>query len=167
MTVRTMDPKDLLTYLCLRRYKNNTTGEASVPITKIVTQTGAAPVTVLNSLKRLEALGHIQYLKRGRANFYSFLTDVDATSYDFLDKKMTHADKIKEAMKVATVGKPKQKQSKDNGEKALYRYIETLETKILALTKYAQLVGGELDKARKSLSVITGQPYEPIPLLEL
>lgn len=166
MNVRAIDPKDLLTYLCLRRYKNKTTGEASVPITTIVKQTGAAPVTVLNSLKRLEVFGHIQYTKRGRANVYKFVTDLDASSYDFLDQHLTHSAKVKLATQVVTDSKPKAKASSME-ESKLVRYVVTLEKKIVTLSEHVRFITDELNKSRKSLSVITGQPYEPVPQLDL
>lgn len=165
MTIHTISPKDLLTYLCLRRYKSNTTGEASVPITKLVTQSGAAPVTILTSLKRLESLGYISYTKRGRANFYSFPIEITASSYDFLDSDMPYQDKIQEAARLAVFKKPKTGGT-DRENSKLKRYIVDLESKIVGMSNHIRVLTDELNAVKRKTSLLTGQPYEPIPVLD-
>lgn len=163
MTIQAISPKDLLIYLCLRRYRNSKTGEASVPITKIVKESGASPVTVLNSLKRLEVTGHIKYNKRGRANFYSFLSEIEAKSYDFLDEDLSHSDKIGTAVSVAFVPDMEGNDTANDSNR-LYGYIGQLEEKIVQLSAQVRTLAAELDKTRKCTSVITGQEYTPLVL---
>ncbi len=163
MTVQAISPKDLLIYLCLRRYRNSDTGESSVPISKIAELTGASPVTILSSLDRLKAARHIEYNKRGRQNFYMFISDIDAKSYDFLDKEMSHSDKINEALKTAYV--PNEDNDPNQGDSRLYGYIASLEDTINLLRKQVQTLTAELNKTNKYVSVITGKPYVPVDIV--
>lgn len=161
MTIQTISPKDLLVYLCLRRYKDEATGVSAVPITQIVVQTGAAPVTVLHSLKRLESLGHIEYVKKGRSNYYTLRSDIDASSYDFLDEPISHNEKIQAAMKVA-VTKPKTK-PKDKEADRHYGYMLDLEKTVVQLNDHVRLLTDELNKTRRLVSSLTGIECKPIP----
>lgn len=162
MNLKAISPKDLLIYLCLRRYRNKITGEASVPISKIVMQTGAAPVTVLSSLERLVKQGHITSEKKGRANVYSFLTQIEAQSFDFLDKPLTHNEKVEVASKTAFIKNVKDKAGNDS---KLYGYVQELEKHIASLNKHVRHLTQELDKTRRTVSMLTGVPYTPLPEL--
>lgn len=163
MAIQAISPKDLLIYLCLRRYRNSSTGESSVPIAKIVKLTGASPVTVLNSLDRLKASGHIDYVKRGRANYYTFPSSIDAKSYAFLDENLTHSEKIDKAVQNAVVLQDAIKQG-DNSEGKLYDYVVQLEEKVVHLSEQVKTLAAELDKTIKCTSLITGQEYTPLKL---
>lgn len=164
MTIQAISPKDLLIYLCLRRYQNSVTGESSVPIAKIVKQTGASPVTILSSLDRLKASGHISYVKRGRQNFYKFPSTIEATSYKFLDEEISHAEKIKRAVKVAYVPDTKDNSSNQVSDSKLYDFVVQLEETVTHLSGHVRTLATELDNVRKCMSVITGQPYTPMNL---
>lgn len=163
MTVQAISPKDLLIYLCLRRYRNSNTGESTVSIAKIAELTGASPVTILSSLERLRTSKHIEYNKRGRQNFYMFLSDIEAHSYDFLDKDLSHIDKINEALKTAYV--PNDECTPEQSETRLYAYIASLETTIDLLKGQIETLTAELNKTNRYVSAITGQPYIPITSL--
>ena len=162
-TIQAISPKDLLIYLCLRRYRNESTGEASVPIDRISKLTGAAPVTILTSLERLRDSGHLKYEKRGRQNYYLLLSDIEAKSYAFLDKKLSHADKIVEASRVAHI--PGSADSLHDSR--LYRYVAGMEDTILLLYKQVRTLTEEVNNARKCISVITGQTYVPVDMPEM
>lgn len=160
MNVQTISPKDLLVYLCLRRYRNKHTGKASVPITQLVNQTGAAPVTVLNCLSRLAKMGHIEYAKQGRTNVYSFCTNIEAKTYDFLDRDIPCDEKIKLALENIIPGK-----QTNSGGNRLDGYVLDLEKQIISLNEHVRMLTDEVNKTKKLLSVITGQPYHALPEL--
>lgn len=161
-SIQAISSKDLLIYLCLRRYLNVKTRESCVSVAKIAKQTCSSPVTVLSSLERLRDYGHIKYEKRGRQNHYLLLSNIEAKSYSFLDKEMSHGDKIIEASKVAHV--PNDEESGGNG--SLYRYVAGLEDTIILLHKQVRTLTEEVNKSRKCVSVITGQTYTPIEMPE-
>jgi len=162
MTIQAISPKDLLIYLCLRRYRNTNTGESSVSIAKIAELTRASPVTILTSIERLKTSKHIECAKRGRQNFYSFLTDIEAPSYDFFDEDLSHADKVDRALKSAYV--PNDNDSPEQNEKRLYTYVASLETTITMLKKHLETLTVELNQINKSMSAITGIPYKTIEM---
>lgn len=161
MTVQAISPKDLLIYLCLRRYRSDTTGESSVSIARIAELTGASPVTILSSLDRLKASKHIRCDKRGRQNFYLFLIDIEAKSYELFDKELSHSEKVSEAVKTAYIPND---DSETQGDSRLYNYIASLEESINLLQNQVKTLTAELNNARKCMSVITGQQYIPLEL---
>lgn len=161
MLIKAIDPKDLLIYICLRRYYNPVTGEASVSIANIAKLTGVSPVTILNSLERLETAGYIKYVKRGRQNFYVLMADIEATSYDFLDTNLSKFEKINEALKVIKSTNNSKVKQIDN---KVYDYIVTLEKNIINLKEQINILVSEINSVQKCMSVITGQPYTPLDL---
>lgn len=161
-TLQAISPKDLLIYLCLRRYLNVRTRESTVSIATIAKETGASPVTILTGLERLREYGHITYEKRGRQNYYMLLSGIEAKSYSFLDKALPHSDKVREASKQAYV--PGKKESE--GDSHLYRYVAGLEDTIILLNRQVRTLTEEVNKSRKCMSVITGQTFVPIEMPE-
>lgn len=164
MDLKVINPRDLLIYLCLRRYKNKITGEASVPISRLVKQTGAAPVTVLSSLEKLSESGYITYTKKGRANVYSFPVGIDVKSYDFLDKDISYKEKMDIAVQEAFSAK--QDKLQGSGNDKLHSYICKLEEQIIGLSKQTRVLTEALNQARSTLSLLTGIPYDSIPQIE-
>lgn len=154
--IQAISPKDLLIYLCLRRYRNISTGVSLVSVAKLAEMSGASPVTVLTSLTRLKTLHFIEYKKHGRQNFYKFLTDIEASSYSFLDKKLSYSDKVSEAVKVAYV--------KDESNQGNISSIVEMKETVQLLQNQIKTLITELNNIKKCVAVITGQPYTPIDI---
>lgn len=161
MAIQTISPKDLLIYLCLRYFKDAKTGESSVTIAKIAELTMISPVTILNSIDRLKDSKFIKCVHRGKRNFYTFLVDIDATSYDFLKQKCSSSEKIKMAAREARVPN---KDLNSSGEANLLRYVKTLEKDTISLKKQVSCLTDELNKINRYVSAITGQPYSPLSI---
>nr|DAU84774.1 MAG TPA: winged helix-turn-helix domain protein [Caudoviricetes sp.] len=155
-TIQAISPKDLLIYLCLRRYRNSSTGVSLVSVAKLAKMAGASQATILSSLNRLKTLGHIEYQKHGRQNFYRFLSDIEASSYNFLDKKLSYSDKVSEAVKVACII--------NNDEQSDNSTIAKLKETIQLLQNQIKVLITELNSIKKCVSVITGQSYTPMDI---
>ncbi len=162
--IQAISPKDLLVYLCLCRYKNSNTGKSSVPIAKIVKQTGAAPVTVLSSLQRLEKSGHINCVKEGRTNSYGLLSNINASSYAFLDEDIPYAKKAEKAVEVALIEDLDEPNDRKKGTNKLHGYVVQLEEEIVQMKKQMRIMAVEVDNLMKCMSVISGKPYTPLDL---
>ena len=162
MSITAIGPKDLLIYLCLRRYRNPNTGESSVPVKTLVKESGASPVTVLNSLQRLEESGYITYKKHGRANIYKFCIHIEAKSYLFLDTNRTYSEKVQDAVNMAYIPEAKNTDEADVDLERLYDYIGQLEERIVQMSAQNRTIVAELNKVNRYVSVIAGQAYSPI-----
>ena len=162
MNIQAISPKDLLIYLCLRRYRDSISGESNVPISMIAEKTGASPVTILSSLSRLKDTGYIDYVKKGRGNCYEFLSAIEANTYGFLDDKdLSFSEKANAAVAAAVVPDGTSPNEKDD---RLYGYIVRLEEKIVQQAGQIRTLAAELDRVMKCVSVITGQAYVPLRL---
>lgn len=90
MTVtKELTPKDLLIYVCIKRYMNKATKECFPSLDTIVDISGVSKPTVRKSIEKLKELGYIAVRREGRSNIYKFNTykNFEPFSYSFLDKE--------------------------------------------------------------------------------
>lgn len=85
----TVTPQDLLIYLNIKRFMDNTTKEAFPSLEKISEKSGASIPTIRKCIKNLKDNGYISIRKDGRKNIYTFLKydKFEPFSYEFLDKE--------------------------------------------------------------------------------
>lgn len=159
--IMTISPRDLLVYLCLRRYYNRTTGKSVVTVETLHRQTAACPVTVLKCLENLRNQGHISYIKKGRENIYTFNTQIDAKSYAFLDEDMPLAQKESMAVEMALVGEPVDNNS-DKTTNKLYDYVVQLEERVTTLSSHIRTLTDEVNKLKRDNSILLGKEYNPV-----
>lgn len=90
MTVtKELDPKDLLIYVCIKRYMNKITKECFPSLETLVGVSGVSKPTVRKSIEKLKELGYIAVRREGRKNVYKFngYKNFEPFSYAFLDKQ--------------------------------------------------------------------------------
>lgn len=157
--IKPISQKDLLVYLCLRRYRNDITRKSSVPIAKLASITGASPVTILACLDNLSSQGFINIDRTKGRNFYSFLYDIEASSYEFLDSDLSFLEKSDIASEVSYIPGRRQKEDELSN---LYDYIEDMKIKMSMFKQCLIETAEKVNTISKALSVITGQKYELI-----
>jgi DNA-binding transcriptional ArsR family regulator len=83
-----LDPKDLLIYVCIKRYMNKITKECFPSLDTIVNISGVSKPTVRKSIDKLKELEYIEVRREGRSNIYKFNSykNFEPFSYAFLDK---------------------------------------------------------------------------------
>lgn len=84
-----LDPKDLLIYVCIKRFMNKETKECFPSLETIVEISGVSKPTVRKSIEKLKEKKYIEVRKEGRKNVYKFNSykNFEPFSYSFLDKK--------------------------------------------------------------------------------
>lgn len=84
-----LDPKDLLVYVCIKKYMNRETKECYPSLDTIVEISGVSKPTVRKSIERLKEKGYLEVRRVGRGNVYKFNSykNFEPFSYAFLDKK--------------------------------------------------------------------------------
>lgn len=85
--LETINPKDLLVYLSIKRCQNKNTQTSIVSLDTLMRYTGASKVTVTKCIKKLIDAGYISRKKTKKCYEYSFLKYkyFECFSYDFLD----------------------------------------------------------------------------------
>jgi DNA-binding transcriptional ArsR family regulator len=84
-----LDPKDLLIYVCIKRFMNKETKECFPSLETIVEISGVSKPTVRKSIEKLKEKKYIEVRREGRKNIYKFNSykNFEPFSYSFLDKK--------------------------------------------------------------------------------
>ena len=82
-----LEPKDLLIYLCIKRYMNKDTHDAFPALSTLSKKSGASINTIRKAITRLKDDGYIEIRKEGRKNIYHFTKYVtfEPFSYAFMD----------------------------------------------------------------------------------
>lgn len=89
MTVtKELDPKDLLIYVCIKKFMDKKTKTCYPSLDTIVDLSGVSKPTVRKSIEKLKELKYIEVFKEGRKNKYKFNSykNFEPFSYDFLMK---------------------------------------------------------------------------------
>lgn len=83
-----LEPKDLLIYLCIKRYMNKDTHDAFPSLSTLSEKSGASINTIRKTITRLVDKEFIELRREGRKNIYHFTKYVnfEPFSYDFMDK---------------------------------------------------------------------------------
>lgn len=84
-----LKPKDLLIYVCIKKFMNKNTKEAFPALTTLADLSGISVPTIRKSIKLLEKNKYITIRKEGRKNIYKFnpYKNFEPFSYNFLEKK--------------------------------------------------------------------------------
>lgn len=82
-------PKDLLVYVCIKKYMNKNTKEAFPSLKTLSDLSGISIPTIRKSIEILKKYNYISIRKDGRKNIYKFNSykNFEPFSYDFLEKK--------------------------------------------------------------------------------
>jgi DNA-binding GntR family transcriptional regulator len=82
-------PKDLLIYVCIKKFMNKNTKEAFPSLKTLSELSGISVPTIRKSIDILKKYNYISIRKEGRKNVYRFNSykNFEPFSYDFLEKK--------------------------------------------------------------------------------
>lgn len=67
-----LTPKDLLIYICIKKFYNSKTNECFPSLDTIVKLSGVSKPTVRKSIENLKKFGYITVTIKGRSNYYHF-----------------------------------------------------------------------------------------------
>lgn len=90
MTIKTeLTPKEILIYVSIKRYMNKDTHEAFPSQDLICKNASSTKPTVKKCIDKLQELGYLKVIKRGRSHIYRFNSykTFEPFSYDFLDNQ--------------------------------------------------------------------------------
>ena len=84
-----LTPKDLLIYVCIKKFMNGVTKECWPSLETISEVSGVTKPTISKSITKLKELGYLTVRKEGRKNVYKFnpYKNFEPFSYAFLEKK--------------------------------------------------------------------------------
>lgn len=87
-TTGDLEPKDLLVYVCIKKYMNKDTKECFPALTTISELSGISVPTIRKTIDKLKQLKYITVRKEGRKNVYKFNShkNFEPFSYAFLEK---------------------------------------------------------------------------------
>lgn len=153
-------PKDLLIYVCIKKFMNKDTKEAFPSQDTIAKLAGVSRPTVKKSVDILVKYGYISIRKEGRKNIYKFNSykNFEPFSYDFLD--MEDIDSAEKALIVSS----QQKMYKDMEGYGKITMSDTdlaehlnISTKTLTRTQNSLVKKGYLDLIKTNIKdPITG-----------